>query len=204
MHCWLSMRDKTVVDKLHWISDQPWPLAPIPQVMWHPISVIQNMPVDYNTITLTRMNSIVSEDHCLIVQTDGYVVNPDAWTDEFLQYDYIGPAFNTDLIPRPECAVGNGGFTLRSKRLLETIDYCAIQPTDRVEDVVICWDWKPYLEVQFGIRFAPIELADQWAIDINDNCARPVSRDLPWLGKSFGFHGRYQPETWYNTELRTD
>ena len=55
----------------------------------------------------------------------GFVVNPDMWRDEFLEYDYIGSPFP---LPKDDfsyrdvngniCRVGNS-VSLRSKRLLE-------------------------------------------------------------------------------------
>ncbi len=40
--------------------------------------------------TINNLNDHVETDYMLIVQGDGFIVNPDAWDDEFLDYDYIG------------------------------------------------------------------------------------------------------------------
>jgi len=59
---------------------------------------------------------VMFEDHILTVQHDGYIVNPRAWTGEFLKYDYIGA---------PWChgaGVGNGGFSLRGSAAIARID----------------------------------------------------------------------------------
>jgi hypothetical protein len=42
--------------------------------------------------------------------------------------------------------------------------------------------YRPILEAEYGIQFAPSLMADQFSIETNANS--------PWLGKSFGFHGR--------------
>ena len=55
----------------------------------------------------------------LIIQHDGFILNHKAWDNEFLNYDYIGaPVYwmGNKLIE-----VGNGGFSLRSKKLLKII-----------------------------------------------------------------------------------
>ncbi len=60
----------------------------------------------------------IETPHVLLVQWDGYAINPGAWRSEFLDVDYIGAKWywQTDG-PR----VGNGGFSLRSRKLLEAL-----------------------------------------------------------------------------------
>lgn len=66
---------------------------------------------------IKELNKYIETSYVLIIQYDGFILNPDAWTDEFLEYDYIGaPWWYTD-----DCNVGNGGFSLRSKKLLEIL-----------------------------------------------------------------------------------
>lgn len=36
------------------------------------------------------LDSYIETPHVLVVQYDGFILNPDAWTDEFLEYDYVG------------------------------------------------------------------------------------------------------------------
>src|SRR5690349_6482270 len=67
---------------------------------------------DYNRFVVTELHNHFNTEHCLLIQWDGYVINPEAWSDEFLQYDYIGAPWDTNI-------VGNGGFSLRSKRFCE-------------------------------------------------------------------------------------
>ena len=56
----------------------------------------------------------INTDFCLVVQYDGKVSDPDLWNDDFLNYDYIGAAWTDGY-------VGNGGFTLRSKKLYDAL-----------------------------------------------------------------------------------
>jgi hypothetical protein len=111
----------------------------------------------------------------LCIQWDGFVLRGEAWDPAFLDYDYIGapwPHF------RDAYNVGNGGFSLRSRRLLEA---CKELPFDRseLEDVLICRRWRPQLEQQ-GIRFAPERIAQRFAYE----------RTIP-TGDEFGFHGAF-------------
>ncbi len=82
---------------------------------------------------LRDLASHVETSHALCIQWDGYVLRGQAWDPAFLTYDYIGA-------PWPHFSdghnVGNGGFSLRSRRLLEA---CRQLPFDgqTAEDVVI-------------------------------------------------------------------
>jgi hypothetical protein len=103
------------------------------------------------------------------------VLDGRAWRDEFLAYDYIGavwPHFTDNK------NVGNGGFSLRSRRLLQVTRDLPSSGAD-AEDVVIARRFRPQLEAQ-GIRFAPESIARQFAYE----------RTKP-TGHEFGFHGAF-------------
>ena len=44
---------------------------------------------NYSYKMIYELDKYVSTDYALIIQSDGYVVNPDSWKDIFLNYDYI-------------------------------------------------------------------------------------------------------------------
>lgn len=70
---------------------------------------------DYDKFSIFELPFIKFDtDFILIVHWDGFIVNPQAWTSDFLKYDYIGAPW-----PWMNNMVGNGGFCLRSKRFLE-------------------------------------------------------------------------------------
>ncbi len=166
--------------KAYWISDQPCALAlPVPLTQIQ-ISPIQNFPIDYNRVCLNLLPDLIQEDHVLLIQCDGYAANASAWTPEFLQYDYVGACWPPHWYT-PH-AVGNGGFSLRSRKLLTAIKQLNIVASDRHEDYHICLDMRDALE-QMGCVWAPAPLADQFSIENNTQSE--------WLGKSFGFHGKF-------------
>ena len=72
----------------------------------------------YSTLMLKGLAPHVETSHALVVQWDGYVVNPDAWTDAFLDVDYCGAPWPWGDDDR---RVGNGGFSLRSRRLIDAL-----------------------------------------------------------------------------------
>jgi hypothetical protein len=128
----------------------------------------------YSEFMLAELASFITSSHCLVVQWDGFVIDAGQWEPAFLEFDYIGapwPQFHDGH------DVGNGGFSLRSRRLLEA----CTQPGFRKlhpEDVAICRLNRDYLESKFAIRFADRVVADRFAFER----AAPVAR-------TFGFHG---------------
>lgn len=168
------------IDKIYWYSDQPLNLREIGiAARWIKIKPIESMPFDYNCVALELMPNVAGEDVNIIIQTDGYPCNHAAWTDEFLNYDYIGAVW-----PWENLQVGNGGFSLRSRRLMNALTQMDLAHwMSHPEDAVICLHLRKTLENEYGIRFAPPEIADRFSIEWN--------MDSSWFGRSFGFHGQH-------------
>jgi hypothetical protein len=100
------------------------------------------------------------------------------WTDEYMKYDYIGAPWWRGI----ESNVGNGGFSLRSKRLLHvTANDDSIQ-SQHPEDECVCLVYRKYLEETYGIRFAPESLAHRFSFERN-----PKYNENSY--RTFGFHG---------------
>jgi len=114
----------------------------------------------YSHFMIKELNDYVQTDYVLIVHHDGFILNPDAWTDEFLQYDYIGAPWRY----KDDKNVGNGGFSLRSKKLLELLANDPYILDTHPEDDRICRMYGDYLKSK-GIRFAPEELAKKFSIE---------------------------------------
>jgi hypothetical protein len=131
---------------------------------------------DYSRFVMKELAGYVDTDFALLVQWDGFVVNAAAWSDDFLEHDYIGAKW---IFHHDGHNVGNGGFSLRSKRLLEALRDPHIVP-DEAEDVAICRTYRPYLEQTHGIRFAPESVADRFAFEASY-----------WTVPPFGFHGLF-------------
>ena len=87
----------------------------------------------YSRFVLKSLIAHVRTPHVLLVQWDGYVVNPDAWRADFLACDYIGARW---FWHDDGMRVGNGGFSLRSRKLLEALQDPRIELTE-AEDVTI-------------------------------------------------------------------
>ena len=46
--------------------------------------------LEYNIFVVKELPKHIESDYALVMNHDGYIVNTDAWTDDFLKYDYIG------------------------------------------------------------------------------------------------------------------
>jgi len=62
---------------------------------------------DYSRLMLKGLVPYVETSHVLVVQWDGYVLNPDAWDPALLDVDYVGAKW---FWYRDGHKVGNGGF----------------------------------------------------------------------------------------------
>lgn len=141
-------------------------------IEWRTINPLRSIG-DYSRFVLQELVKHVETPHALIVQWDGFVTHPALWRPDFLTWDYIGPPwFKKDQIG----AVGNGGFSLRSRKLLAataTLTYDGLSPEDRF----ICIDHRALLESRHAIRFAPPELARHFGVEQGPRV------------DAFGFHG---------------
>ena len=114
----------------------------------------------YSAFVLHALAEHIETEFVLLIQWDGYVVNPAAWRDEFLQYDYIGAVWGQH---KDAHRVGNGGFSLRSKKLLSACRQISLEGETLSEDDLVCRKHRPLLECEFGIRFAPEHVAERFS-----------------------------------------
>ena len=48
----------------------------------------------WNYFMVYKLGAYIETDYAIIIHHDGFVVNPESWSDKFLEYDYIGsPCF---------------------------------------------------------------------------------------------------------------
>jgi tetratricopeptide (TPR) repeat protein len=133
----------------------------------------------YSNFLIHNLHEYIDTDYVLIIQYDGFVLNPAAWDPQFLQYDYIGAKISINK----RSIVGNGGFSLRSRRLLRALrDDAEIRRYDAFrepysEDLAICDTFRGILESRHGIRFASEAVADRFSAELT-----------PPTAHHFGFH----------------
>jgi hypothetical protein len=131
---------------------------------------------EYSHFVMRKLPLYIRTSHVLVTQWDGFVTEPRAWNTEFLAYDYVGAPWHDQPAA---LAVGNGGFSLRSQRLLAA----GLDPriaVEHPEDVALCRTYRRLIEQDHGVCFAPLALAQRFAFE-NRVPTQPT----------FGFHGPY-------------
>jgi hypothetical protein len=160
---------------------------------------------EYSWFMMFALWRVIETEFALIVQDDGWVLDASNWTDEFLEYDYIGPMTHTARIDsadgvrwtshykwshelgKPDqvvMPVQNGGFCLRSRRMLRVFvdhpeltveiprpDVLEGEPfemkwtNDAInEDVQLTALMRPALEA-IGLKFAPVSACLRFGIE---------------------------------------
>ncbi len=153
--------------------------------------------VMYSIFMLKEIWKYVDTDYMLVVQSDGFIINPQSWDEDWKQYDYIGAIFNQWDV------VGNGGFSFRSKRLMQYMstlfpDWDITESgADKIqknmtayEDGMISMNCKELLSVS-GFKIAPPEVGGRFAAGGNKT-------ELYFNDRPFGFHG-----SWKRIDLHT-
>lgn len=148
----------------------------------------------FNQYVFRNLTDHVSTSHCLMIQDHGYVINYHLWNDFWLDYDYIGAPWpivkNTYIADNGEIVrVGNGGFSLRSKKILDAPRKLNLELTHvrgwYNEDGNLCCYHRSAL-LKHGIKYAPIEVAAKFSyenpLDVNKDI-------IP-----FGFHRNQPPK----------
>lgn len=131
----------------------------------------------YCKFVLKDIYKYIETSHVLFFQYDGWIKNPKAWDDKWLDYDYIGAPW---LQPGNSWVVGNGGFSLRSQKLCSILGSDENVQAATPEDWYICVTMRAELERHYGIQFAPITAAKKFAVEYH----------FP-LTNQFGFHGKW-------------
>lgn len=132
---------------------------------------------EYSEFMIKKLKDYFYTSHCLVIQHDGYVLDGNAWTDEFLEYDYIGAPWLY-----PDNNVGNGGFSIRSHRLQMLLAADPFIKSQHPEDEVIGRLYRDYLIKNYSIEIAPFDVAEKFAYELRE----PIC-------STFGFHGHFHP-----------
>ena len=137
----------------------------------------------YNFFSIRHLNSYVDTEYILRIEADGYVLHPELWDNRFFDYDYIGAPWPIANGHFNGVRVGNGGFTLRSKKFLE-ICQRDVPANGFNEDHLVCVTYRSIF-LNKGIRYAPLEIAAKFSVEgkLEDY---EVSAE-----HSFGAHGKW-------------
>ncbi len=148
---------------------------------------------EYSRYAVYDMWKHVDTDFVLKIDYDGFIVNADQWDDNFLNYDYIGapwpyPSDNFSMrdINGDVQRVGNGGFTLRSKKMLRLASELNLTWQSfhgfYNDDGFMAVNNRHIYEAN-GCKIAPIEVAAKFSHEIP---IPEIQGIIP-----FGFHGKH-------------
>ena len=144
-------------------TDRWLPAVVIPRVEVIDIEPI-GTPAEHSQFVLRRLPAYIRSSHVLLTRWDAGVVNPAAWTDEFLVHDFVGAPWPDRLNRAQGREVGQGAFSLRSRRLL----LASADPRlseEHPDDEVLCERRRDWLQEVHGISYAPAALARRFVAD---------------------------------------
>jgi len=124
---------------------------------------------EWGKFVVFELYKYIQTQYIILVHADGFIVNPEAWDDNFLQYDYIGAPWP---IPKDTFSyrdyygniirMGNS-ISLRSFNILKLPDQLGLDwgSADHGffhEDGFLCVQNRHILQ-QHGIKYPPLEVA---------------------------------------------
>lgn len=144
---------------------------------------------DWNKAIIYDLWRYVDTDFAILIHADGYIINPELWNPEWLNYDFIGapwPLPKDDYSYRDELGelvrVGNS-VSLRSRKLMKLpteldLEWKSFYGNTN-EDGFLCCHHKRTLE-EWGCQFASLEVA----VHFSKEHEIPENKGL----KTFMFH----------------
>lgn len=163
-------------DAVHFTDPAHLSAAPTARLGLRVVPATIDTAAAYSQFMLRGLLPHVHTSHALVVQWDGWLLDATRWEQDFLRWDYIGAPWHGEP---PERAVGNGGFSLRSRRLLQALQEGSFA-FRHPEDICLCHDHRTRLERDHAIRFAPLDVAARFSYE-------RVAPPAP----TFGFHGLF-------------
>jgi len=121
---------------------------------------------EWNKAVIKELPKHIDTEFALLIHADGYIIHPELWDNDWLNYDFIGapwPLPRDDYSYRDEegglVRVGNS-VSLRSKKLMDLASTRKWQSYfgNTNEDGFICCHNRLWLESK-GCNFAPLEAA---------------------------------------------
>lgn len=150
----------------------------------------------YSDFCLRVADYKIDADYLLFVQPDGFVLNADKWDPYWLKFGFVGAPWPNRIswIEKQKAKdymgpwanlVGNGGFSLRSRKFIELSSRFA-NCEGYNEDNFLCLV-KNHFMVDNGIWFPTTHTASNFSMENNlDDWQQPIILDPK---KTFGFHG---------------
>jgi len=153
---------------------------------------------NYNKYVFEYLFHHFHSTHCIVMQYDSWILHPELWDIKWLEYDYIGapwPIKDDSYIAwgsNEHVRVGNGGFSLRSRKLTELPNKLGLHLTDErgyfnEDGNTTCYHRIAFLNS--GIKYAPVEVAAKFSFEtlIPENYGVKTfafHKNMPWFAWS--------------------
>lgn len=123
---------------------------------------------EWNYNIIYNLSKHIETDYAILIHDDGFIVNPESWRDEFLEYDYIGAPWalpSDDYSYRDingEIVRQGNSVSLRSKKLIDlpnklNLEWRAFYGFTN-EDGFICAHYR-HKYIEEGCKFADLDVA---------------------------------------------
>jgi len=130
---------------------------------------------EWNYSIIYKLGKYVDTEFLMLIHDDGFIIHPELWRDEFLDYDYIGapwPLPNDDFSYRDIngelIRVGNS-VSLRSKKLTDLASELNLEWKSfhgfSNEDGFICVNYR-HIYKEYGMKFADIDVAKYFSHEL--------------------------------------
>lgn len=123
----------------------------------------------YSEFFLKKLFDYIDTPYFITIQADGWILRGDTFNPEWRNFEYIGSPW---LWYTDNMQVGNGAASWRSRRLHKILkeDPHIIPTNDHLitecqEDHNIGRIYRNYLEQQYDVKFAPLEVAKKFGIE---------------------------------------
>lgn len=157
----------------------------------------------YNLFSIQELHRYVAAPCALTIQTDGFLLRPEKFARDLLQFDFTGAPWPANKPYAVKSRVGNSGCCLRS---LELLEWTAKLATERrlarhqthygqiFDDLFTGWEVFDDLMSQ-GLNFAPVGVAAGFSVELPTEYGSG-------LGGCVGYHGAFHyPTVWLRENL---
>jgi len=135
----------------------------------------------YSEFMLKELHEYIAWDYVLVVQHDSWILDADQFDERLYDVDYCGALW----LESDGLANGNGGFSWRSRKLIEAVANDELINATTPEDVALCRVYRRYLEKNYVLIWADDELCEKFSFELR--C--PTQ---PTFGFHNFFHKPYQ------------
>lgn len=141
-------------------------------IEWGAVKIIWDEKIksidDWNRAIIYELHNYVQTPFAMLIHADGYVINPQAWREEFLAYDFIGAPWPLPhdsysyRTPDGELVRVGNSVSIRSKKIMElpsklNLEWRSYFGNTNEDGFLTCHNRRVLQE--WGCSFAPLEVA---------------------------------------------